>query len=148
MTATYIEALDELQAMFSTGWIAGAPPIVGVVPFISWPGLERKDPPESDKYYTRFSQQTSNEEQSNLKGVGLRRYTIEGFLFIQIFAPLSDTEGVDNARQLAVMVRDIYKGKQTVSSIFLRNARIQEIGSDDKWYQINVVVDFEHDYIS
>jgi len=148
MTATYQAAIDELLGLFNDGWTAGAPTIVPYVPDVVWPGLEPVDNPDPSRYWVRVTQQTVNEEQSNLKGVGARRYTINGILVFQLFAPMSDSEGVETVRSLAVLARDIYRGKQTTLSTWLRNARILEVGPDNKWYQINVLVDYEHDDIS
>ena len=148
MTATYIEALDEIMTVFKDAWDAGSTPVVGYIPEIVWPGIEPEENLPTDKFWARFSNKTLDDEQSTLKGVGLRRYTIEGLAFIQIFAPLSNSEAVKKAKELATLTRNAYRGITTPSCVWFRNARIQEVGSKDKWYQINVLVNYEHDDIN
>ena len=43
------------------------------------------------------------------------------------------------------MVRDALQGKTTASQIWFRNPRINEVGEDRDWFQVNATIDFNYD---
>ena len=64
-------------------------------------------------------------------------------MIVQIFVPLSLGEGLLLDSKLAIIARDAYEGQRTVSDIWFRNVRINEVGSSsDAWFQTNVLAEF------
>lgn len=74
-----------------------------------------------------------------------KRYRRDGFLTVQVFVPSG--EGLSRARQLAKIVMDAYDGASTPGGAWFRNARLNEVGPDGNWFQVNVLVDFTYDEI-
>lgn len=151
MTATYKEAVDAMFRLFWLAWTADAATIVGIIPEVRWQGVEGKDPPDANNYWCRVSTQTVLERQATLKsGIDSsenRRYTTQGMLFVQLFCPMSDAQAMDKGRQLAMLARNAFRGKETDNGVWFRNARINELPPDENAYRFNIVVEFEFDDI-
>lgn len=101
--------------------------------------------PTSDDVWLRASLQHSTGEQSSLAGEdGVRRWNRTGFISVQCFAPLA-SGSVQKATQLASVVRDALQGKQTTNCVWFRNPKINEIGEDRDWFNVNATIDFDYD---
>jgi hypothetical protein len=134
---THKEAIDVMLGMFKTvwdgtGWVALYPNVAGDIP-------TGTDP------WARVNIQHTDEEQASLSGgLGTSRYMREGGLAVQVFTRTG--EGLSTGHSLAKIVQDAFEG-QTSSGIWFRNVRVNEIGPDGDWYQINVLIDFIYDEI-
>jgi hypothetical protein len=148
MTTTYVEAIDQMFALFNTAFNAGAPSIVGYWPLIRWPGIGESATPDASKFWCRVSQQTVHEEQSTLRADNKRRYTADGLVFVQLFCPKSDIEAMEKGRLLAVLARDSFRGKTTSGKVWFRNARINELPPEESAYRFNIIAEYEYDEIN
>lgn len=148
MTTTYPNAIDEMFAALRLPWNAQTTAIVGYVPEIRWPGVEEPDKPELKKFWARVSTQTVLERQATFRNGTDKRYTTDGLLFVQLFCPMSDKQAMDKGRRLAVVARNAFRGVETSSSIWFRNARINELSPDGKAYRFNIVTEYEYDELS
>lgn len=149
MTATYPEAIDQIYGLFNLEWNANSAAIVGYNPEIRWPGVEEDTIPPADKFWCRISQQTLDEPQTTLRnGLGEQRYTASGLVFIQLFCPKSDTEGMDKGKKLAQVAKKAFRGKTTSGKVWFRNARIQELAPEDNAYRFNIVAEYTYDEIN
>lgn len=147
MIDTYLAARDELIAQLMTArtawetFLAYAPTVI-----VQGIGEPWKQP--TDKLWMRFSQQTVIEPQATLAGNDLkRRYTTEGLVFIQIFSPKNPTTEYDKALNVAQLVKNAYRGKESENCIWFRNTRIQELPPEEAWNRINVVSEYTYDQI-
>lgn len=150
MTTTYPGAIDEMFAKVTSSWNSGTAAIVGYIPEIRWPGREEAETPPNEKYWARVSQQTVSDKQASITADvqnGKRRFTGEGLLYVQIFAPMTDPFGYKNGEALAVLARSAFRGSDTANVIF-RNARINNLDPDGKAYRFNVVSEYEYDEIA
>jgi hypothetical protein len=64
-------------------------------------------------------------------------------LAVQIFTPSG--EGLSEAYNLGKILMDAFEGYATPSQVWFRNARTNEVGPSDSWYQTNFLVDFTYD---
>ncbi len=142
----FTTARDEILGLFKAAWDAGTPPINGgEVVEVRWPGVDAGDPPPADKAWARIMVRHGTSRQSTFGPTGGRRFTRPGLITVQVFAPNSGGNGLSFAEKLGIIARDAFEGRGTASGIWFRNARIQEIGPDGAWYQMNVLVEFEYD---
>lgn len=101
--------------------------------------------PTQNDVWLRASLMHATGSQASLAGVdGVRRWNRTGFISVQCFAPLA-RGSVQKATQLACVVRDALQGKQTESCVWFRNPRINEIGEDRDWFNVNATIDFDYD---
>lgn len=152
MTTTYVNAIDEMFALFNAAWQNNTSAIVGYVPTLYWPGIIPEDTPDASKYWGRVSQQTVTEEQSTLSNdeglPGSKCFTINGLIFVQLFCPVSDVSAMQTGRLLAVVAKKAFRGKTTSSGVVFRNARINELSPENNAIRFNVVAEYEYDEIS
>lgn len=94
-----------------------------------------------DEDWVRWSCRHNDSNQESLGGVGHRKFTRGGSVFIQVFGRLD--KGSRPADALAQNARAIYEGK-TIDGVRFTDVIIREIGPDDSWYQINVEAIFEY----
>lgn len=85
---------------------------------------------------------------------GEERYEYTGILILQLFTPLVDANGRNDALalndELAQIAREILEGARTenAGAIFI-NVSSREIGADTKagWFQTNIVAEFRYENI-
>jgi len=140
---TYQEAKDAIFSKFLEIWEGGASVIVGYEPEIFWPDSEPNDNPYLDKYWVKVSKETLDEEQSSFKNsTGVKLYTSKGFIYVELYCPKSDNLADVNGAELAVLVRDGFRGAS--SGVWFRNSRVKEI-EPDNFFRLNVIADYEYD---
>jgi len=147
MTTTYSNAIDEINAMFWTDWNSvKTSDLAGYVPEVRWQHVEGVAPPDGSKFWARVSSQTAFEEQTALAGNdGARRYTASGIVIVQLYCPKSLSRAGEIGRKLAEVARNSFRGKSTSSSVWFRNARINELAPEENVYRFNIVAEFNYD---
>lgn len=140
MTADAIKVRDEAFGLISAAVVAYDPTVK-----LYWQGVPANDQPTSNDIWLRVSLQHVTGRQSSLAGEdGVRRWNRTGFISVQCFAPLA-RGSVQAATKLACVVRDALQGKQTTSCVWFRNPRINEVGEDKDWFNVNATIDFDYD---
>lgn len=142
---TFDSARDEIQGLFWDYWKAQTPAVAGEVPTVEWPGVDSGTPPGADKAWARFDIRHAPSRQSTFGHMGGRRFTRTGLVSVEVFAPTAGGVGLSLAEKLGIIARDAFEGRGTASGIWFRNARIQEIGPDKAWCQMNVLAEFVYD---
>jgi len=149
MTATYVEAVDDIFGLFNSAWDSNAGSIVGSVPTVYWQGNEPAQTPGKDSFHVHVGTQTVIEQQTTFKtGVAPsenKRYTANGLVVIQLYCPMSVSDSMDKGRQLAVLARNAFRGKESANNVWFRNVRINELPAEDDYYRLNIIADFEYD---
>ena len=128
MTATPLQAKDEMLEVFKTAWDAD-PISTGldvVYPDILGPT------PSSDNAWVEILVQHNTGGEANLAGSGAtRRYR---------------STGLDLADQLAEIIIRAYETTKSRSVMYI-SPRPNFVGNDGAWHQTNVVVEFQYDTI-
>ncbi len=141
MTATLTEARDEILSTFKAAWDADSNSQNIVVFYDD----TRKDL-SSETSWVRISVQHNIGYQATLTSASMnQRWRRKGIVFVQVFTPLGD--GMKTNDVLSSIVRNAFEGKTTSKDIIFRNVSIREIGESEKWFQTNVVAEFEYDEI-
>lgn len=149
---TYAQACDGIQKTFFdhfsdplVGW--ASVPGLTVAPTIHWQNVQQRSAPSVAAPWMRFQIQHVDGEQDSFGLDGEGSFEARGFVTIQLFVP-QDQNGLISARQLAKVLQRAFRGKTGVGEycgIIFRNARINEVGPEDRWFQINVLANFEYD---
>lgn len=131
---TPVEARDEMLANFFAAWKELNYPVV----WTDVPG----DVPNAKTVWARVVIRHANGGQGSLSNEhGKKRWFKDGTIFIQIFSPVGDGSVAGYLAADAVM--DAYKTAR--DCVWYRNIRMQELGSDGAFEQINVLIDFSYD---
>ena len=140
MTADAAKVRDESFELIRDAVVAYDPTVK-----MYWQGVPANTQPASNDVWLRVSLQHVTGRQSSLAGEdGVRRWNRTGFISVQCFAPLA-RGSVQAATKLACVVRDALQGKQTASCVWFRNPRINEVGEDKDWFNVNATIDFDYD---
>lgn len=149
MTITRDAAIDEMFGYVNSILTGSVATLLTYQPDTRWQNVQKPDPPDNDKYWFRTSQQTVISQQSTLSNdvQGGRRFTTNGLLFIQVFAPMSDPESPNTGGKIAAMLRDAFRAQNISANIWYRNAQVKELNPADSSFRFNVVTAFEYDEI-
>lgn len=135
MTYTYDQAYDLMMALFKAAWDTTGHEIF-------WENVENKRETDNTAF-ARIDISHSIGSQATLGGPA-RSFRRVGAITIRIYTQAG--KGLQESYQLAKVAADAFEGKST-GGIWFRNVRINEVGRQGAYYQLNVVVDFEYDEI-
>ncbi len=150
MSLTTPQARDEILARFYDDWRSKAPLVwAGGVPRVLWDAKEEKDDkgPRADEPWARATVSHNVSPQRTFGEPGNRRFDRLGIFTCQVFTPMSIEQSVTLAEDLGVIVRDAFEGNTTPGGVWFRNTRLQEVGPDEPWWQLNVSTEFNYDEI-
>ena len=85
--------------------------------------------------------------QDTLQTVGNRKFGRIGMILVLIYTPVSLSPGLETATNLAIVARNAFEGVKTNTSLWFRDANIQEGGRVDAWNQMRVTAEFLYDEI-
>ncbi len=139
MSGTYNEGNIDILTLFKTAWDTTG--FTALYPNV--PG----EPPKAQVPWARVTLQHTGGGQGSLSGaLGTKKWDRNGVLIVQVFVP--NGEGLSQAYSLAKIVTDAYEGVSSpLRGVWFRNARINEVGPDGEWFQVNALVDFMYDEI-
>lgn len=142
MTATVTQARDEMLTTFRTAWTAGPPS--STLPVL-YPDVSQEVP--SSGAWARVTVKHSYGEQATLSGeTGQRRFRHTGIVTVQIFTPTGDGQVLSD--QLVAIAKGAFEGVTTSPGrVMFRNVRVNEVGQQGQWFQVNVLADFEYDEV-
>lgn len=138
MSATFEQARDEMLAVFKAAWDTTGH-------YAAYPDRPEEKPKGADPWARVTVRHAVGEQGSLANHEGRRRWERRGTLFVQIFTPSG--EGLSRSDTLAKIVVDALEGKSTPRGVWFRNTRINEVGPDGDWYQVNVLADFIYDEV-
>jgi hypothetical protein len=143
MAATLELVTDQMLSKFKTHWDANAPAAVGGAynPKMLTEA-DQNEHPNDQEGWCRVSIRHSSVGAGTLGGIGQRRITRYGFIYVQIFAPALDGQGFTIVQRLAQVARDAYEGERT-EDVWFGACRLNEQGRDGPWMQINLAADFQ-----
>ena len=128
------DAVDEILAIFKTAWDS-----TGHKAFYE----NTRDSREEDlSPWAEVVVRHAAAQQDTLGGSGNRSFVRLGALVVTINTPSSS--GLSEGYNLANVVTDAYEGVSSPSGIWFRNVRVNELGREGTFFQLNVTVDFEY----
>lgn len=145
-------ARKEIFALLDAGWTAGAPAIMGGVPQVRYQGVEERTLPGAVEYWARASTQmvTTGQRAHQMNptpGQSPVVFETNGVILIQIFAPMKNRDSYAKGELLAELAQCMFMATETVSGVWFRNPRINELENDGTWYRWNVIVDYQFNQI-
>lgn len=136
MSTTLRNAQDDiLDVLLGVATTLGVP--------VVWEARPNPAPPSTAAPWMREVLRHATGGQASLAGdAGQRRWERRGVLIVQVFVPLGSGRGL--AYSIAQELLDAYEGARTEHCVWFRNARVNEIGPDGAYFQVNFAVDFEY----
>lgn len=134
---TYEEAVDDIQSVLKNAWDA-----TGHKMFFE----SVRDQRETDNSaWATSTIRHGAGTQDSLGGVGHRSFLRSGVLIVQIFTHVGN--GLQESYQLAKVITDAFEGKSSPNGVWFRRVRINEIGKDGMFQQLNVAIEFEYNEV-
>lgn len=131
----YLQARDFIFGVFKAAWDA-------TTFFAAYDDIPATKP-DGQSPWARVSITHATGGQGSLANhAGVRRWDRTGVLVVQVFAPIGD--GIKTCYSLATLVSNAFEGSQG-SDVWFRNVRLNEVGVDGAFYQINVLADFSYE---
>jgi hypothetical protein len=104
-----------------------------------------KELPANDKYWARISRRVVSEDQETLRnGSEQRRFLTNGLVFVQLFAPVTDSKAQDNMDKIAELVRNDFRTYQGAECEFTSAAINDTIPPEPAWLRANVVSNYQY----
>ncbi len=125
------EAVDDIQKMFMDVFSHE----------IYWESVQKDRDTTEDPWASASIRHAIGRQQS-LGGIGGRDFQRIGTLIIAIYVP--GGKGLQTAYELARISANAYEGITSPNGVWFRDVRIQEIGRDGNYFQINVLAEFEY----
>jgi len=137
MSLTFDQAVDDMTRMFSD--------IFRILPnTVHYPGKKRSRLTDLVPWLEYHIQHVEG-FQSSLGGEGHRIYRRIGTITVKIFTP--NGNGLSDSYALAKVAADVYEGQTSQNGVWFRRVRINEIGSEGTFHQLNMYAEFEYDEI-
>jgi len=135
MSVTFEQATDQILDLFIAAWDPAIP--------IHYEDVRKQRSPSDEPWATTQIRHAAGRQTTLASANGSSRFAREGLLTIQIFAP--GGKGLQDAYALAKVAVDTYEGSATPGGVWFRNVRLNEVGRDGKFFQVNVLVEFLYD---
>lgn len=146
-------AVDEILARLKEQWDADTPAIIGsgdpapmLYDLTEWKGRPDNNVEAANAWgrvtvvHDMSWQATLTDDQNR------KRYRNTGLLTVQVFAPYDYSAAGTIATRLARVVKVAFQGRRT-DNVTFGLVRVNEIGREGAWYQINVSVEFHWDEV-
>lgn len=128
---TYSEAISEICSKFES-----------VFPhYIIWENTDGEIPKTNDPWAMVRIQHTDG----GVAALGSRLYRYSGTAFFYLF--IIAGRGIAPLIPLVTAVKNEFEGSRPPEGVWFSNVRINEIGVNNRWFQVNVLADFEYDEV-
>jgi hypothetical protein len=145
---TITEARDDIMAAFRVEWNSRAAAANGgTLPKVIWQRVEPSgaQKPKGTEAWARITVEHNEGGQATFGGPGNRLFDREGIVTVQVFTPQKSDQGGTVLEALGAIARDAFEGRSTPSGVWFRDVRLQEVGPDEPWWQLNVTAKFNYD---
>lgn len=175
MPTNHIEAANTMRQLFLTDWIdwitngkpvdirnpsgARLTPIElkdaikkqSYVPEIRWENVSTDEENDHSRHWLRFRSYVTDTKETGMRtGTELgrkARYTEYGIIVVQMFFAKAALAG-NQIRELSVIARDIYRPRNLLNSpVWYRNAAIDNLQPEERYFRSNIVANYQFDEI-
>lgn len=136
MTASYVEARNAIFKLIKNAWSPTGYKMI-------WPDKPDVIPTDRVPWARTTLQHITGAQSTLARFDGKSRFKREGIIAVQIFTPSG--EGLSRSYELGNIITNAFEGVSTLNDVWFRNTRINEIGPESNWYQLNVLSDFIYD---
>lgn len=147
---TYGQARGFIYETFQTHWDSAngwAKTGLTVEPEVQYENITKMDAPDTDVPFVRVQVRHVGGGQDSFGQDGEGTFRVSGIVTVQVFVP-KDQQGLILHDALVNVVKRAFRGQRAVGDgcgIIFRRVRLNEQGSDERFFGANVLADFEYD---
>lgn len=130
---SYAQSQADIESYFDANWLLTQ---------IAWRNV--KFDPKGLTEWVKLTTRSNESFQASM-GADVNVYRYEGTLIVQLFGELN--KGSGRLAELTDRVCDLFRSKR-IGNITFRVPQVIDVGTQDGWYQINVICDFYRDELS
>lgn len=130
---SYAQSQADIESYFDANWLFTQ---------IAWRNV--KFDPKGLTEWVKLTTRSNESFQASM-GADVNVYRYEGTLIVQLFGELN--KGSGRLAELTDRVCDLFRSKR-IGNITFRVPQVIDVGTQDGWYQINVICDFYRDELS
>lgn len=139
-----IEAENECYKLFNTALNAQTI-VTNPLPTVYWPNVEAEGKPNGALYHIRPRFDVIDTTLAGFcdgydGGPTVKKYKSEGIFSISIYCPSSVANSAHKGKLLAKALREPFRHQQ--NEVWFRNARIQVGYQEDRFWRVNMIVEF------
>ena len=135
MSLTRSQARDSMLAMVRDVWVTTAG--LSVDDMRWWDTADSE--PDSDEWLRVTVRHTTGKNAA----IGRSMFDRYGLLTVQLFTKFG--QGLSRSDELSTLLQDAMELGETSEGVMLRRVRAVEVGQSNKrWFQVNVIADFEY----
>lgn len=137
--SSFSDARNAVMDKFTTAWNAQADP-----PVLLYEDVHTEDDrPTGDSPWAWVQMRHLTGDQATLGEVGNRRFERRGLITVEIYVPAG--LGLTTADDLSKVAQDAFEGQETApDAVLFRNVRMNEVGRNGPWFQVNVLAEFDY----
>ncbi len=142
MITSITQARDEMLGTFLTAWLADSGSQNVPVLYAD----TSQELPDSGHWARVTIRHAFGEQATLCCDTGAHRYRHFGTVTVQLFTVTGD--GLEVSDELALVAKNAFEGVTTSpGQVIFRRVRVNEVGQDGQWFQVNVLTDFEYDEV-
>ena len=138
MSLTFEESYDSIYGLFKAAWDPTSYPAY-------YEAVDKGRMPDDQPWVWVSIEHAGGRQASLSSGTGQARFERNGIFTARIFVAAG--KGLQDALPLAKVVADAFEGNSAPGGVWFRNVRMNEVGRDGKFFQVNVLAEFTYDEI-
>lgn len=141
----YISAVNEMYGKAKDAATSVATAVGIPSPLIRYFGRDQDSTPwPASKFGVEVSQVGATNRQTAF-GIGKRRYTTTGTLYLRVQAPQAGSNGFELGRKWCDGMKKAFRTASPGAKVWYRNARVSELSPERGAYRFNVEIDYVYD---
>lgn len=134
LSVTFKQATDEMSTMVKDAWDP-----TGHEMF--WESVREQRETDDTPWASTVIRHAGG-RQLTFGPVGTRQFERIGVIIVSVYAQVG--KGLSDPYALAKILADAFEGQSSPSGVWFRNVRINEIGRDGQFMQVNMLADFTY----
>jgi hypothetical protein len=140
---TLSEAYTDVMSRVKAKWDTTGFPIV--YPDVPLDAAAQAAIDSGSTAWARVTFKPNQRSQTSLATAGNAKYTAEGIVIVETYAPSGD--GGTLSRTLTDLVETAYEGVSVSNGVWYRNVRTDLVGPDGHWTHSNVIAEWSYDQV-
>jgi hypothetical protein len=115
--------------------------VLGAAGELRYGGGPDRTTPANDKYWAKIVTRIVDERQETLR-LNIKRYVCDGLVFVQLFAPITDSRAQVRLDKISEMIRNTFRVYQGAEIEFTEPVINDNVAAEPNWLRSNIVSNY------